>query len=416
MHHGAHREHGEKRFVSVLFTVAFWVASLGLANADMAPAVPVPDDPAVVLQLPPGFSAQLFARLAPPGGGYAHGPRFMAFDPDGNLYLSLGLDNKVVMLPDRDHDGRADAVITVADKLNGPQGLAFVQGKLYVADQDGVVRLEPGDGKWPATAVTTIISNLPTGGHTMKSLKLGPDGLLYLDVGSSCNVCEESDPLRATLLRYSVDGRPAGALASVGRHPSSPILASGLRNSQGFAWHPLTGALYATNDGADMRSDTKDGKPLDALPPEHLNLIGPGQHYGWPYCWGERVTDPNFPGAEGFCATTQPPAITFPAHTTPIGITFLDKSGFPADYQDDALVALHGSWNRVQPAGYKVVRVHFVQGRPASVSDFITGWLNAGSAWGRPVDIVVGPDGAAYISDDRAGMIYRVVYRKGAGQ
>ncbi|HQR60477.1 MAG TPA: PQQ-dependent sugar dehydrogenase [Methylophilaceae bacterium] len=387
-----------------------------LARADMASVVPVPNDPAVALQVPADFSIQAFARVNPAGGGYFRGPRFMAFGPDGNLYLSLGLDNKVVMLPDRDHDGRADEIATVADKLNGPQGLVFVEGMLYVANQDGVVRLEQGDGKWPATALKPVVANLPTGGHTMKTLKLGPDGLLYLNVGSSCNVCEESDPLRATLLRYSVDGKPAGALPSVGRHPSSPIFASGLRNTQGFAWHPATGALYATNNGADMRSDTKGGKPVDDLPPEHLNLIAPGKHYGWPHCWGDRVTDPNFPGAAGFCAGTQPPALTLPAHSTPIGIAFLDQSGFPQEYRDDALVALHGSWNRQQPSGYKVVRVHFEQGKPVSVSDFVTGWLENRSAWGRPVDIAVGPDGAAYISDDRAGMIYRIVYRKGAGQ
>lgn len=394
-----------------LFTFVLLTLFACVARADMASVQPAPRDPASSLQLPAGFSINIFARTDPSGGSYFRGPRFMAFDPDGNLYLSLGLDNKVVMLPDRDHDGRVDDVVTVADKLNGPQGLAFAEGKLYVANQDGVVRLEQTDGKWPAAAITPVISNLPAGGHTLKTLRLGPDGYLYLNVGSSCNVCEESDPLRATLLRYGVDGKPAGAPATLGRHAQSPVWASGLRNSQGFAWHPQTGALYATNNGADMRSGSKGGKPDDDLPPEHLNLIEPGKHYGWPYCWGERVADPNFPGADGFCATTQPPAITFPAHSTPIGIAFLHKSAFPQDYRGDALVALHGSWNRAQPSGYKVVRVHFEQGRPVRVSDFITGWLNAGSAWGRPVDVAVGPDGAAYISDDRAGMIYRVSYK-----
>jgi glucose/arabinose dehydrogenase len=398
--------------ITRIVAVMLWslaVVSL-TACADMAPVLPLPPDPTAALKLPPGFVANVFARLSPAGGDYFRGPRFMAFGPDGNLYLSLGLDHKVVMLPDANHDGRADAVVTVADQLNGPQGLAFADGRLYVANQDGVVRLEQKNGQWPAAGVTPIIADLPAGGHTLKTLRLGPDGYFYLNVGSSCNVCMEADPLRATILRYSVDGRPAGALTTLGRHAPSPIWAAGLRNSEGFAWHPQTGAMYATNNGADMRSDSKGGAPVDDLPPEHLNRIEAGRHYGWPHCWGDHVTDPNFPGAEGLCARAQPPALTFSAHAAPLGITFLDKSAFPSDYREDALVALHGSWNRRQPSGYKVVRVHFDHGQPVSSSDFITGWLTPGGAWGRPVDVTSGPDGALYVSDDRAGLVYRIIY------
>lgn len=399
------------RLISLICLLTF----TGLARGDMAHVAPPPENPVASLKLPPGFSLNVFSQLHPAGGGHLRGPRMLAFGPDGHLYLSLGQDNQVVMLPDRDHDGRADEVITVADHLNTPQGLVFVGSQLYVANQDGVVRLEQDHGRWPARAATQIISDLPTGGHTTKSLKLGPDGYLYLNVGSSCNVCVEDDPRRATLLRYRLDGQPAGALATLGRHAPSAIWASGLRNSQGFAWHPQTGALYATNNGADMRSGVKGGAVNDDLPPEHFNRIEPGQHYGWPHCWGARVTDPNFPGPAGFCDTMQPPALTFPAHTTPIGMTFLDQAtAFPAEYRHDALVALHGSWNRAEPAGYKVARVRFEGGQPVAVTDFISGWLNASGAWGRPVDVAVGPDGALYVSDDRAGMIYRVLYRKDA--
>lgn len=388
------------------------------AGADMAAVLPVPDHPARHLRLPEGFEVTVFARLPAAGGDMFRGPRFMAFGPDGNLYLSTGFDGRVLMLPDRNRDGRADEVVTVADGLNAPQGLVFVDGRLFVANQDGVVRLEPHDGRWSAGRVVPVVSALPAGGHTMKSLKLGPDGYLYLNVGSSCNVCVESDPLRATLLRYGVDGKASGALTTVGRHAASPIWAAGLRNAQGFAWHPQTGALYATNNGADMRAGTRGGEVNDDLPPESLNRIEPGKHYGWPHCWGTRVTDPDFPGPPGFCDHTSPPALTLPAHSTPIGITFLEKSAFPAEWRQDALVALHGSWNRTSPSGYKVVRVHFRDGRPAETSDFMTGWYendwlqDRPGAWGRPVDVAVGPDGAVYVSDDRGGMIYRVHYRK----
>lgn len=367
-----------------------------VAQADMAPVSQLPSDPAGAIKVPAGFQISVFARLKPAGGDYFRGPRFMAFSPEGHLYLSLGFDNKVVMLPDRNRDGRADEVVPVAEGLNAPQGLVFVGEKLLVANQDGVVGIENG-------RAVTLISGLPSGGHTLKSLKLGPDGNLYLNVGSSCNVCTEADPLRATLLRYGIDGKPAGKRGAV--------WAEGLRNTQGFGWHPHTGVMYATNDGADMRSDIQSGKVNDDLPPEHLNRIEAGAHYGWPHCWGERVTDPNFSGPPGFCSKMTPPELVFPAHSTPLGISFLDKTGFPADYRNDALVALHGSWNRRQPSGYRVVRVRFEGGRPAQVMDFASGWLTEAGAWGRPVDVVAGPDGAIYLSDDRAGMIYRIIYK-----
>ncbi len=398
-----------------------YLLSIGLCGlpmigcAGVAEVTAIPNNPAATLELPAGFKAQIFAKVGVAGSDYFRGPRFMALDPAGNLYLSLGMDNKVVMLPDANKDGIADEVITVADKLNGPQGLAFVNGELLVANQDSVVKLQQKNGRWLAVAAP-FISGLPSGGHTLKTIKLGPDGYLYINVGSSCNVCTESDPTRATILRYNTDGKPAGGFEMHAREYPSQIWAAGLRNSQGFAWHPLTGAMFATNNGSDMRSDTKGGKVNDELPPEHLNLIEPGAHYGWPHCWGNQHTDPNFPGTKGFCATTHPPAITFTSHSTPLGITFLDKAAFPGEYKNDAIVALHGSWNRTQPSGYKLVRVKFNLHRPIEVVDFATGWLDKHGAqvgaWGRPVDVIVGTDGALYVSDDRAGMIYRITYNR----
>lgn len=373
-----------------------------------------------VIKLPPGFKLTPFADNSTKQGKLLSSPRFMAFDANGNLFVSSSKAGKVLMLPDANKDGVADEVVAVAQGLNYPQGLAFVGDALLIANQDGVVRIKKVDGRW--TAPEPFITKLPTGGHRTKTIKLGPDGYLYLNVGSSCNVCMEANPMRATILRYTLDGKPAGALTTLGRPQQSAIWASGLRNSQGFAWHPVTGDMYATNNGADNRSDSVGGKVNDEIPPEHLNKIEAGKHYGWPHCWGDPVRkklveDPNFKAAAGFCDTAQAPVITFTSHTTPLGITFLNKTNWPAEYKSDAIVALHGSWNRQQPAGYQLVRVKFKDNHPVSVEEFATGWLvnTSESSWfkrdqvlGRPVDVAVGLDGALYVSDDHAEVIYRI--------
>ncbi len=370
------------------------------------------------IKLPPGFKIEVYADAHTKNGQYLENSRLMIFDVAGNLYVSTAKENKVVMVSDTNKDGKADVVTLVADHLNAPQGMVFVGDSLLVANQDSVVRLDKQTGKWPAK-VTPFISNLAMGWHTLKTIKLSPDGYLFINVGSSCNVCVESDVTRATILRYTTDGKPAGALQTLGRHQQSAIWARGLRNSQGFAWHPKTGEMYATNDGSDMRSTSKGGPVNDELPPEHLNKIEAGKHYGWPYCWGDArgkpmVQDPNFTSESGFCQTAQGPEVAFTAHTTPIGITFLNKTDFPADYKADAIVALHGSWNRKQPAGYKLVRIKFdANNQAVSVEDFATGWLLGSEAWGRPVDVAVGTDKALYVSDDRTGTIYRITYSAG---
>lgn len=372
------------------------------------------------LQLPSGFKMEIFANRNTKHGKYLQDARFMTFDANGNLYLSSAKNNRVVMLPDANKDGIADEVITVADNLNAPQGLVFIGDALLVANQDGVVKLEKKAGGWPAK-VSPFINNLPSGGHTLKNIKLSPDGYLFVNVGSSCNVCVENDSMSATILRYTIEGKPAGALTTFGRHQQSAIWARGLRNSQGFAWHPKTGEMYATNNGSDMRASSKGGAVNDELPPEHLNKIEAGKHYGWPHCWGDpsnlkgQVEDPNFPGEAGFCKAAQAPEITLTSHSTPIGITFLNKTNFPADYKQDAIVALHGSWNRKQLSGYKLVRIKFITSAngvtATKVEDFATGWLAENSALGRPVDVAVGTDQALYVSDDKAGQIYRITYQ-----
>jgi len=376
-----------------------------------------------VIKLPAGFKLTQFASASSKQGRLLNSARFMAFDAGGNLFVSSSEGGRVLMLPDANKDGIADEIVTVAQGLNFPQGLAFVGDALLIANQDGIVKIRQVNGRW--SVPEPLISNLPTGGHRLKTIKLGPDGYLYINVGSSCNVCVESNPLRATILRYTIDGKPAGALTTLGRHEPSAIWARGLRNSQGFAWHPVTGDMYATNNGADNRADSVGGKVNDEIPPEHLNKIEAGKHYGWPHCWGDpgsnaMLEDPNFKAEPGFCKAAQAPAITLTSHTTPIGITFLDRTNWPAEYKSDAIIALHGSWNRKQPAGYQLVRVKFRDNKPVKTEDFATGWLvnNADNGWlkrnqvfGRPVDVAVGPDGALYVSDDDSGAIYRISYQ-----
>jgi glucose/arabinose dehydrogenase len=397
--------------LSTLLTIGICsIPAVGCAKAAEVSTPPATAN----LNLPAGFQANIFAKLKGGGGEYFTGPRMLAFDKAGNLFVSLGRNNQVIMLPDTNRDGLAEAPVLISDQFKAPNGLAFVGDDLLVANEDGVVKLTQKNGAW--SAPKPFISKLPSGGHTLKTIKIGPDNFLYMNIGSSCNVCIEDNPLRATILRYTPEGKPAGSLETIGRHAANPTWAKGLRNSQGFAWNPKTGSMFATNNGADMRSDKKDGKVNDEIPPEHFNKIEPGKHYGWPYCWGNQIQDPNFMGAEDFCKTTTPPAITFISHSTPIGVTFLDKTNFPVEYKSDAIVALHGSWNREQLSGYKLVRVKFIGDNPVEVVDFATGWLNKNEAWGRPVDVITGPDGALYVSDDRAGYIYRITYKNSSSK
>ena len=381
-----------------------------LAMCSMMPALVCSAEPPekLNLSLPVGFEASIYAKLDSM-------PRMMAFDSEGNLFVTSANSDNIVMLSDKNHDDIAEEPRLISDKLNAPNGLAFLGDTLLVANQNGVVKLTKENDTW--STPKPFISNLATGGHTLKTIKIGPDNHIYINVGSSCNVCNESDPTRATILRYTAEGEPAGALAVVGRHTTlPPIWAKGLRNAQGFAWHPTTKAMFATNNGADMRSETKGGQVNDALPPEHINHIESRNHYGWPHCWADinktsqMFTDPNFSGEDGFCKMKTAPAITLTSHSTPIGMTFLDKSHFPSKFKEDAIVALHGSWNREQLSGYKLVRIQFQNGKPTRVVDFATGWLSNNKAWGRPVDVAVGPDGALYVSDDRTGYIVRIVY------
>lgn len=334
------------------------------------------------LQIRPGLKISLFVA------GLDR-PRMLAFSPAGDLYVSLPQKGQVVVLPDADNDGVADRVVSFADNLDLPHGLTFVDTDLIVAETGRLLRLPDRDGNLKADQVEILSHDLPPGrGHWTRSVTVGPRGDLFVSAGSSCNVCVEEDPRRGTVMRIKSHGGPV------------EIYAKGLRNSVGLAFHPQTGDLWASNNGRDRLGDD--------LPPEEINRIVQGGDYGWPYCYGQRIPDPDFGSLER-CQTTLPPAVEMQAHSAPLGIAFGYDLDVPERYRSMLYVAFHGSWNRSVPTGYKLIGVPFEGGQPSGPpEDVVRGWLRGRSAWGRPVAPVVGPDGALYLSDDRAGVIYRI--------
>jgi len=344
------------------------------------------------LKLPPGFAISIFAENLP-------GARVLALDPDGTLLVSLTSQGKVVALPDKNGDGVADAVVTVLDGLNKPHGLAFGPEKkprLYVAETGRVEAFDYDPERLTATSEQKIADLPPGGRHFTRSLRFLPgprDRRLLISVGSSCDACEEEDPRRAKILAVDPGG---GDLET---------FASGLRNSVFMAVHPRSKHVWATETGRDDLGDN--------WPPDEINVILEGSHYGWPYCYGKRLhddkTDPTGKHQD-FCKDTIPSFIDVPAHSAPLGLAFFPKE-WPEEFGHDLLVAFHGSWNRTEPTGYKVVRYNLdAAGNFIDVEDFITGWLTPEGALGRPVDILITDDGVIYISDDKAGVVYRVVY------
>ena len=318
------------------------------------------------LKLPPGFAISIFAQNLP-------GARVLALDPNGNLLVSLTSQGRVVALPDKNGDGVADAVVTVLDGLNKPHGLAFGPGekpRLYVAETGRVAAFDYDPERLTATSEQKIADLPPGGRHFTRSLRFLPgprDRRLLISVGSSCDACEEEDWRYAKILAVDPDG---GELET---------FASGLRNSVFMAVHPLSKHVWATEMGRDDLGDN--------LPPDEINIILEGSHYGWPYCYGKRLhddkTDPAGAHRE-FCKDTIPSFIDIPAHSAPLGLAFFPAE-WPQEFGHDLLVAFHGSWNRTEPTGYKVVRYKLdAAGNFIDVEDFITGWLTPARRPGPP--------------------------------
>jgi glucose/arabinose dehydrogenase len=337
------------------------------------------------IQLPKGFRIEVFAE------GVRGQPRFMTFDSAGNLYVTLARAGKVLVLPDRDHDGRADEVIPFASGMRLPHGIDARHGWIYVAETGKVVRFRDLDGDLQADVKEEVISALPSGGlHWSRTLRFGPDGKLYISIGASCNLCAIKQPRRAAILIYEANGT------------DERVFAKGLRNSVGIAWHPETGKLWAVENGSDFLGDNQ--------PPEEVNIVREGRHYGWPYCYGSRIPHPEYSRGEFCRARTEAAAFEMQAHSAPLGLAFYAGQMFPAEYRGDLFIAFHGSIYRTNLTGYKVVRVRVKEGRPVGIEDFATGWYTGLTILGRPTDLIVAQDGSLFVSDDDMGRIYRIVY------
>jgi glucose/arabinose dehydrogenase len=340
-------------------------------------------------KLPPGFRIEAFARDL-------NGARFMALDPGGTLLLSIPRESRVVALPDANGDGRADRVVVVAEGLNRPHGLAFKDGALYVAETGRVLRFRYDAATFKATESRPVVSSIPAGGgHWTRTIVFGPDGRLYVSVGSSCNLCKESDARRAAIVRYEADGS------------GERLVATGLRNAVGIGFQPGTSTLWATVNERDWKGDD--------LPPEYITEVKEGGFYGWPECFvaGRKVVRDDRAAPADRCEKVTLPTLEIQAHSAPLGMAFYTGQQFPPEYRGSLFVAYHGSWNRSVPTGYKVVRVPFANGRPSGpVEDFATGWLGPDrQVFGRPVDVLTAADGGLYLSDDFGGMVYRITYR-----
>ncbi len=367
------------------------VALLLLSAPLLAQTQPAPQTPPVpvALTVPAGFQASVFAS------GIAGG-RLMAIAPDGTIYIAKQGAGEVVALPDKNKDGKADETIVVAKGLTRPHSVAFHKGYLYIATNPAIVRMKYNNGKVEGTPEKFIDLPVSTTSHWTRTMAWGKDNRLYVSIGSSCNVCEEADERRTTIMVYNEDGS--------GGKP----FVKGLRNAIGIDFDPKTGKLWGGDMGQDGLGAEKPG--------DEINLLEEGKHYGFPYFVGNNEANAGLKDAKGSMKPEQctPPAFQLDAHASPIDLRFYTGKQFPSAYRGAMFLVLHGSGekNRPQKVGYKVVRVVVKDGKAVGIEDFATGWLKDNQFNGRPAGLLTGADGALYISDDNKGFIYRVSYGK----
>lgn len=345
--------------------------------------------------LPEGFTIDVYASDIP----FA---REMVLSPSGTLFVgSRNFGKKegtnVYAVIDTDQDQKADEVFIIASNLLSPNGVAFHNDALYVAQQNQILRFDDIETKLKNPPEPVVVAEVPgEPAHGWKFIAFGPDGKLYVPVGAPCNICNRrnDDPRFATVLRMNPDGSDV------------EIVAHGVRNSVGFDWHPVTEEFWFTSNGRDMLGDN--------LPPDTLNRVSTvGMDFGFPFCHAGDLPDPEF-GHIHPCGDFTPPAQKLGPHVASLGMTFYTGAMFPSKYRNQIFIAEHGSWNRSQKIGYRVTLVQLDMNSEAiSYEPFAEGWLNGQDNWGRPVDVLVMPDGALLVSDDQTGTIYRISYARG---
>jgi glucose/arabinose dehydrogenase len=346
------------------------------------------------IKLPPGFSITVWADNV-------KGARTMTLAPDGTVFVGTWQVGNVYALSDRNKDDRADGVITVASGMTMPNGVAFADGALYVAEVNQIVRFDNvlsavKPGMAPLATPKVVFDKLPSDAHHgWKYLRFGPDGYLYVPVGAPCNVCDRPEPY-ASIVRVKPDGT------------GFEVFARGVRNTVGFTWHPDTRELWFTDNGRDALGDERPNDELNVAPKA-------GMHFGYPYCHEGSISDPEF-GQGKPCGDYQGPAQKLGAHVAPLGLTFYTGTMFPAEYSRRLIIAQHGSWNRSPAAGhagYRLMAARVEGSKVTGYDVFADGWLEGGKqAWGRPVDVLQLQDGSLLVSDDRAHAIYRISYKR----
>jgi len=340
------------------------------------------------IKLPKGFSISVFAEVS--------NARSLAISPNGTIFVGNRDEDKVYAIKDTDGDGKADKKWTIASGLNMPNGVAFKDGNLYVAEISRIHKFAGIESKLDNPGKSQIIyDKYPTEAHHgWKYIAFGPDGKLYVPVGAPCNICESKDPVYASITRMNADGT------------GLEIFANGVRNSVGFTWHPATKQMWFTDNGRDMLGDDIPSCELNIAPKE-------GLHFGYPYCHEGSIKDPEF-GDKRPCSDFVKPADKLGPHVAPLGLKFYTGKMFPAEYSGQIIVAEHGSWNRTKKIGYNLTLVK-VDGnsKVTSHSVFASGWMDdtTQKVWGRPVDVLLLPDGSMLVSDDQANVIYRIVYK-----